>query len=220
MLLQKAPSRLETYNDLSNEIVSFFRILRDRPQELADLIRLTPWARDEYDLCWSMYTDDPLENARRLYCRLWMNVEGGLARKGSFRRQNKGSRSVTKDLRPDDLFAVSQRFNSVVIERCNAFDLIRSLDAPDALFYLDPPYLAETRTVKSLYPHELTDDEHLEFIDIVRSLKGAAIISGYPSPLYTNHLDNHGWRRIDRHAVVNNGGSRVESLWLSPLISI
>lgn len=50
VLLQKPRSPLETYNDLDGNVVNFFRVLRDRPDELIRKIRLTPWARAEYEL--------------------------------------------------------------------------------------------------------------------------------------------------------------------------
>ena len=103
-----------------------------------------------------------------------------------------------------------------MIERCDAFKLIADMDAPDTLFYLDPPYVASTRVFTKMYSHEMNDDAHRGFIDLIKSLKGKVVLSGYPSPLYTNLLENSGWRRVDKRAIVNNGGSRIESLWLSP----
>ena len=50
VLLQKPRSPLETYNDFDGNVVNFFRVLRDRPDELIRKIRLTPWARAEYEL--------------------------------------------------------------------------------------------------------------------------------------------------------------------------
>ena len=40
VLLQKAPSYAEVYNDLYHEVVSFFRVLRERPAELIAKIEL------------------------------------------------------------------------------------------------------------------------------------------------------------------------------------
>lgn len=101
VLLAKEPSRLETYNDLNDDIVSFFRILRDHPNDLIRRIQLTPWSRREFEYCNDeIDSDNPIENARRLFFRLWMSIQGGVAKKGSFRRHNKGRRAVTRDVRP------------------------------------------------------------------------------------------------------------------------
>ena len=34
VLLQKPPSKLETYNDIDNHVVNFFQVLRDSPRKL------------------------------------------------------------------------------------------------------------------------------------------------------------------------------------------
>ena len=45
VLFSKERSRIETVNDLDGEIVNLFRMIRERPEELATLIRWTPHAR-------------------------------------------------------------------------------------------------------------------------------------------------------------------------------
>ena len=60
VLLQKPRSPLETYNDLDGNVVNFFRVLRDKPEELIRQIELTPWSRDEFEICRNPSTE-PLE---------------------------------------------------------------------------------------------------------------------------------------------------------------
>ena len=50
VLMKKKPARVEVYNDLSNEMVNLFRVLRDRDQaaELKRLLDLTPYSRAEW----------------------------------------------------------------------------------------------------------------------------------------------------------------------------
>jgi DNA adenine methylase len=42
VLLNRAPSPVETYNDIDGEVVNFFRILRDQPDEITRHISLRP----------------------------------------------------------------------------------------------------------------------------------------------------------------------------------
>ena len=141
VLLLKEPSKLETYNDLNGRIVNFFRVLRDEPEELIRLINLTPWARDEYEFCLcEPEAEDRIERARRLFFHLWMNYNGAyITHKGSWRRHKSGTRSVTADIKPENLFEASTRFLKIQIENRDAFKLIKEFDSPDTLFYLDPP---------------------------------------------------------------------------------
>lgn len=71
VLLQKQRSELETYNDIDGNVVNFFRVLRDQPEELIKKIWLTPWARTEYEMAYQK-CDDDIEKARRFYMACWM----------------------------------------------------------------------------------------------------------------------------------------------------
>ena len=48
VLSAKSPSRLETVNDLDDRLVNFWRVLRDRPEELAWACAMTPHSRQEF----------------------------------------------------------------------------------------------------------------------------------------------------------------------------
>jgi DNA adenine methylase len=48
VLLNRAPSAVETYNDIDGEVVNFFRVLRDDRQALIEAIGLTPFSREEF----------------------------------------------------------------------------------------------------------------------------------------------------------------------------
>ena len=52
VLLAKAPTTWETVNDLDDLLVNFWRVLRERPADLAHVAMLTPHARSEYAASW------------------------------------------------------------------------------------------------------------------------------------------------------------------------
>ena len=76
VLLRKPPSKLETYNDLDEEVVTFFRVLRERPDDLIQMIELTPWSRVELHQAREPVEGEgpeaDLEMARRVFVRSWM----------------------------------------------------------------------------------------------------------------------------------------------------
>lgn len=216
VLLQKSPSKVETYNDADGDVVNFFQTLRESPDELIRQITLTPWARDEFTICLKNSLRR-MENARRLYFRLWMSRHGGTTAIPSNWRRNRRKRSPVTDVRPDILRAVAERLRTVQIENRDALSLIAQMDSPDTLFYVDPPYPAATRTDKNRYAVEMnTKIEHQKLAGVLMEIKGCVIISGYSCDLYTNLFERNGWRRVDKTAMTHGGVKRVESLWLSP----
>jgi DNA adenine methylase len=218
VLLVKEPSRLETINDLNFEIVNFFRVLREQPAELIRQIKLTPWARAEFHTCLEkIEIKNPVERARRFYFRIWMNLQGSMVtQKANFRRHNKGTKLITRGIHADNLADASKRLQSVLIENRDAFKLIREMDSPDTLFYLDPPYVFSTRSTSKAYSHEMTDDDHRRFAELLYSIKGFVVLSGYPSPIYEELFEKRGWRRFDKDAWTMRGTRKTECLWISP----
>lgn len=219
VLLQKPRSPLETYNDLDGNVVNFFRILRDRPDELIRKIRLTPWARAEYELSRVPAPDD-LERARRFFVMCWQAIGG---QPSGWRKcidhNQRGSRHQLSWYMVDnitELENVANRFIHVQIENDIAFNVVERYDNPDALIYFDPPYLQETRTNGQQYLQETDEMFHIQSASYLRLTQGYVIVSGYACPLYTELYEQHGWIRKDKEVQTNSGGKRIESIWLSP----
>jgi len=226
VLLRKPPCRTEVYNDLDQELVGLFRILRTA--EAKDLIRqleLTPYARAEY--CAALEpVGEPLERARQLIVRSHMGhgTRGTrVDRAAGFRSDGtSGTTRVAGEWAdfPEVLRAIVERLRGVSIEQRPAIDLIDYWDSPETLFYLDPPYLPATRSAKAkqaegyhVYAHEMTVAEHEELLERVQSIKGMVLISGYPSRLYDRHLA--GWQRHKTSSRSHRNSPRTELLWLN-----
>lgn len=152
VLLNKAPSYNEVYNDLDGEVVNFFRMLREHPDELIRAIELTPYARAEQVQAFNEPADNPLERARRLYVRCWQSYGGGRTQWSTGWRyeigDTRGKRIIDDWNETDHLQAVVSRLKNVQIENDDALRVIERFDSDDTLFYCDPPYQAVTRSVR------------------------------------------------------------------------
>lgn len=221
ILWQKAPSSIEVYNDLDGEVVNFFRVLRERPEDLLRAIHLTPYSREEFQLAYEP-TEDDVERARRLYV---LSRQG----RGSCRKQHNTGWRFEKVLsrgqglprewsQVDHLEDTVARLKQVMIERDDALAVIDRFDAPGTLFYVDPPYVHSTRGPSSLweYQHEMSDDDHRRLAEALHGLKGMAIVSGYHSELYSEIFA--GWRMVQRETTTDRGLAATECLWLSPSV--
>lgn len=79
------------------------------------------------------------------------------------------------------------------------------------LIYADPPYVRSARRSSApIYRHEMSDQEHVALIHLLRSLPAKVMLSGYRTALYDERLA--GWRRIDFRAMTR-AGPAIESLW-------
>lgn len=118
----------------------------------------------------------------------------------------------------EGLPAVHERLKRVLIRNQPAIEVIRKEDGPRTLFYLDPPYLHETRATTGEYAHEMSAVEHLELLECLGRIKGRFLLSGYDSDLYASRQIGFGWKRhekkINNHAA---GGKKkrmmTECVW-------
>lgn len=218
VLLQKPRSYMDVYNDLDGEIVNLFYVARDLGEKLVSAIELTPFSRDEFQKAYEIAAD-PVERARRLIVRSFMgHGSNSHNRPTGFRRHSRQSgTSPGHDWRnyPRALLEIIDRLQGVVIENRDALALIREQDCAETLFYLDPPYVFSTRDKGTDYKFEMTDEQHYEFADLLHSVKGMIVLSGYPSHLYDQVLFK-GWYRQERIAMADGARERTEVIWINP----
>lgn len=107
----------------------------------------------------------------------------------------------------EGLREVHERLRRVVIlGPCDALEVIRREDGPKTLFYLDPPYLHETRATTGEYQHEMSAAEHDQLLFALTSLQGKFLLSGYRSQLYENYASAQNWKRQDFELPNNAAG--------------
>ncbi len=221
VLLQKPRSYAEVYNDLDGEIVNLFKMARDRGEELAQLLELTPFSRVEFVDSYQGHAD-PLEQARRTLVRSLMGFGSAGASGNSTGFRANSNRSGTTPARdwmnyPEHLRAIIQRLRGVVLENRDASEVMRAHDCEEAVHYVDPPYVHATRSLRTRAPsyrHEMDNAEHEALAAVLAALRGRVILSGYRCELYDRLYA--GWRRIDAAAHADGARVRTESLWLSP----
>lgn len=200
VLFSKPPAPVEVINDLDRNVVTFFRVLRSREDELIRALRFTPYSREEYAAA-DLADDsiDDLERARRFFIRATQghNAAGSGGRAGwsnGIRARHTDATATTNLV--DRLYQIADRLRTVVVEHRDALDLIAVHDAPDTVFYLDPPYLSVTRRSGRDYAHEAdSEDFHRMLAAALSDAKGTVLLSGYPSPLYEELYV--GWDRLE-----------------------
>jgi DNA adenine methylase len=189
VLLNREPSPVETYNDIDGEVVNFFRVLRDNPDELIRQIALTPFSRKELEVACTEPVDNlsPVERARRFYVRA-RQTRTGLAQTASPGRWAYCIATSRAGMAGaisrwfggiEELFYIADRLLRVQIENLPAIEVIQKYDSEETLFYCDPPYVHEARGDKNAYAYEMDDREHIQLAEVLHCVKGKVAISGY-----------------------------------------
>lgn len=222
VLIRKPKCYGEVYNDLDGEIVSLFRVLRDPAQsvELRRMLEATPFARAEFDESYKP-APDPVEAARRTIIRSFMGFGSdgvtGQSKTGFRATSNRSGTTPAHDWvnYSEALPFLHARLADVVIEHRDALDLLRQQDGVETLHYVDPPYVAATRSKGGFkrYRHEMTDADHEDLATCLKGLTGMVVLSGYNSALYGELFA--GWARSAKITLADGAKSRTEILWMN-----
>lgn len=178
VLMNKPESYIEVYNDLDRDVVHFFRVLRDRREELVDWLDHTPysralyeeWVRDYYD---GGRPDDDIERAGQWFYLRYTQFNGALDRRNGFKTG--GKRNEARSFRGSisDLEAIADRFREVTLEDQPYDEVLDRYDHPDTLSYLDPPYYDTDRAHYRIGG----DFDHEKLVDELRDRDGHWIVS-------------------------------------------
>jgi len=230
VLLRKGQAQTEVLSDLNPELINFWHTLRADPDVFVTALQQGyTWSRESYTKClaiskpfkhgidWvTLSAEQRLQAAVAFYVRQWLSYGSGTSKYASgFRMANGGSER--NFMNPKKFTWAAKRLKDVTIIEQDAFDTICAYDAPDTLFYVDPPYLPSTRYGGNDYSHEMDINDHIKLLETLQACSGMVILSGYPSGLYRDTL--RGWRYMEK-VTSTRGTNRTEGLWLSPNVDL
>lgn len=222
VFFNKEPARLETINDRDHNVVNLFRVIREKPEELAQLVACTPWAREEYEIaCMALEaleackaTECDIYAARLFLVRCWQAFGTLTGQKTGWRHSATGRAPAMPQQWakvPERITKAAGRLLEAQIECMDAVELIRKYNDPKCLIYADPPYMPGTRR-KRIYAVEMDEAQHVDLLEALEAHSGSVVLSGYDNALYNERLAN--WRRIEKKAAAERGQSRLEVLWI------
>jgi len=205
VLFAKSPSDVEVYNDADRDVVQFFEVLRTRRDELLEYLRAVPYSRSLYDEWSAAYftdgtrPDDPVVRAGRWFALRYLTFGGKVGRRGfaGFAGRNKAN---TLKRQTERLTEFADRLREVVLECGDYTAVLDRYDAPDTLFYLDPPYAGG----EEYYTEGGVDLEELRAT--VGELEGDAIVSAGRVP-----DDVGAWHVVERsynYAIDSRDGNK------------
>lgn len=203
-------------NDLSSDVVNFFRVMRDCPQELGRVLSLTPWAQEEYIGSRMMDGCTPVEQARRFAVKCFQGFGSRLSRAPGWRvhgGKTASTISVWRDV-PDRIVALSDLLLSCEIHNTEAVRMIEMYSGSDVLVYADPPYPIDARKSRdTMYKHEMTLSDHARLLDALLAHPGPVVVSGYQHKLYDERLQ--GWFQVKKHTRNAMADRTTEVLWVN-----
>jgi DNA adenine methylase len=178
VLLNKPESYIEVFNDLNDDLVHFFRTVREQREELQQWLREVPYSEKQYERWQREFNagyrpmDDVARAGRWLYLR-YTNYGGSPDRRAGFKRPGKKNEAQTFRNGVKALDQVVDRLQEVTLANEDYLTVLERYDSEETLFYLDPPYI---NVGERYYPSGVGFD-HAEFADALQEIEGHWVLS-------------------------------------------
>jgi len=232
VLLHKNPEGVsEVVNDLHLGLTTFWRVLGNPRafQYMRERLEATPFSEDEFNLAAERLArgiegqfEADVAADFFIVCR---QSRQGLMKDFATMSRTRTRRGMNEQVSSwltaiEGLQDVHKRLQRVVVMRRDGIDVIKSQDGADSLFYVDCPYLHETRSGAGEYQFEMDQQQHQTLLDTLAGITGKFVLSGYHSPLYDDFGKSHGWR-FEEFSIANNASSKktkdvkVEVCWMN-----
>ncbi|MBO0795195.1 MAG: DNA adenine methylase [Ktedonobacteraceae bacterium] len=215
--MQRPPGlHQEVFNDLNNDLINFWMMTRDHPEELQACVDTLPYSRtifEQYRAC--LRAGEPLndlERAARWFYLLRSTFGGHPRFKGwgyctsEGKWQAQALRSATALL-----VQVAERFRLVQIENPDFERLIQTYQTPRTLFYCDPPYIGCEAPYKVGDAPLFTEQDHRRLAVLLNETPSLVVLSYYEHPWLDNLYPTSRWRRMiwaQSKAIERTRGSR------------
>lgn len=215
----------EVVNDLNHELMNFWKVLQDEEsfRRFQRIVEATPFSQSQWNDAGKLMQPKhelDVEAAVSFFVRCRQSRAGGFKVFATLSR-NRTRRSMNEQVSAwlgciEGLPDVHERLKRVVILHDNAIKVIRQQDGESTLFYMDPPYVHNTRSTTDAYQYEMDESAHEELLSTIKQCRGRVMLSGYPNELYDGTLNE--WNRHDREIdnKVSGGTSKrmmTESIW-------
>jgi DNA adenine methylase len=221
LFFARPPAPVEVLNDTDGDLINLFRCLQDKEtfEKLTHKLRYTLYARDEFIEALKIWHDksitDKVLRAWAFFVKLNMGVSNTSNSPGGWSRAFISSRGCACNInnwlmRLTMLEDWHKRLLMAQIDNRDALDVIKYWDTDDTVFYIDPPYILDTRKSKNVYSQELKNDYHKSLVQVILDCKGAVVLSGYEHEIY-QPLIKAGWNCTKYHTACHAAGRNRNS---------
>ncbi len=173
VFFHKEPSKVEILNDLSDDIVNFFRVCQSHAPELVRQLKSMVAARRLFELLLNTppasLTD--VQRAARFFYLQRLAFAGLIAHR-NFRIQVVQSAHWDQERLEQMISETARRLQNAQIEHLSYEEIIRRTDRPSTFFYLDPPYFG-----KALYQFNLKEEDYISMAELLSQINGKFILS-------------------------------------------
>ena len=171
LLFAKEPSTVEILNDFDSNLMNFWSVVKNNPDQFIDSFEYVLVSRETFDAYKQKYKNNEYKDAIEKAHIFYYLVEAGFA--SDMKSPVFGTKCQSKSrLRigkvDKSISQAYKRLQSVTIENKSFEKLFKIYDSPDTFYYLDSPY----RNTKQYAVGKFTDEQYKSLADCCKKSKG------------------------------------------------
>lgn len=187
----KPKAKYSILNDLNDDIINLFHLVKSNPDYISRWIALTPFSRSTHEKIFSLYQSgnwlkiDSRVRACGFLYMLQLAYNESIAGLGSPMAKVKNGRHKWDQIAAiSSILYCSLKLNrNVEINNSSYYDLLlnKSINTESSFFYFDPPYSMANE--QGYYKHNFMPSDHYQFYLCIKRVNGKFMIS------YDPHID-------------------------------
>jgi DNA adenine methylase len=167
------------YNDIDSRLVTFYKIVKENPDLLTQLIATLPYSRTIHRITKTLLKSGnrelaALEMAALLFYGVNSSVNGIVAKAG-FSYTTHPDKSKPKEFmsKTRNILRLAAAWRDIIIENLDFREVIKRYDSEKTVFYCDPPYVP---TAKEYYGKQFTVDDLRDLANMLTTIKGKFLL--------------------------------------------
>lgn len=196
VFFEKTKAPVEIINDVNDNIVNFYRVIKRQFEQLKEEIDSTLYSESQWrqakELWRSGMDKDKVLRAWAVFVLSHQSFSGALTNSWSF---SDTTNHAIRFKNVKDYFDQKyvQRLDGVQVFCRDAHSVIANVDEPHTFFFLDPPYFNADMGPYGGY----TEEQFRQLLELLSQAKGKFLLTTYPSDALAEYTQRCGWRTIN-----------------------
>ncbi len=216
LFFAKEPSAIEFINDVSGEIVNFYRVIKREFEALKDEVDCTLHSEFQHKQARDIYMNhsDP-----SMVMRAWAVYV--LSHQSMFANLL-GTWKMSKDRNTAKQFQTKKElFSEVYVKRLESTSIfcrdglrvVKSTDSESTFHYIDPPYINTSCGHYEGY----TEQNYIDLLEVLSCIKGKFLLSSFPTEILNKYTKKNKWIQfeLDLTKCSGKGGRKTEVLTMN-----
>jgi DNA adenine methylase len=198
VFFSKPSSKVEMINDINDNMVNFYRMMKKQFNELAEEIDLTLFSEFQYNHAkklWSIGFTEDADKVKRAWSVFVLSQQGFNGIMGSTwtYTNEKNVASRFDKLKKEFAFRYINRLENTQIFCRDAVQVIEDTDGKQVFHFVDPPYFNSDMAHYGGY----TEDDFKRLLKVLENIEGKFLLTSYPSDILKEYSERNGWITIN-----------------------